>query len=800
MSKRPLAELVNYMQGKSLTYGWDAVSLYDQRKANELLFQQYVQRFNSGNYIEPMKMVAEWGDGSYKEHIYNLKLSAPRLSFESADPSEGARARLTMDMVGGMIVSTNSSGGATHVSKMQQLLPIGGPQLWMDQRVTKGTVSGPGDVVIDLKNADRFMANFVVGDLTQADVGRRFQEYFEKELTPEQKQFPLGRLTGDLNDVLTPKNFEIRTMKSDPLAVMGDEAYGDGAVMMFITLRDGTDGTSFPNANSPYLIPADGNGAKYTGAMLLSSRVLFDKIMRGPARADIGYGINFLDYTNGNGAGQDVGWSLRGSTGGISHEFIHHYRVRSDDFPAVFTANLYSWFKVDEGGPALTISGQGNKISFAWNKSYTTRFTRVIDYQFPYPDDEEEGPLSFVCNYTVDFNVNLDKNTGVVNFTHDPASSNFEMKVTGFEHLFDMMWEGVNMIPIIEDYFRPKLLEILKKLTTPTIDTFLARNLLFPGQNALQLSDAFVPGDLALFGQIDPLRTSIALAPMNSTIEAGSKLQFTLSPMPSNVLWSVKDVDGNLAQPGVISSTGEYTAPAAGVLDEGFVAALVTAKGTLNGQPVESSALVSVVHHSIKANPMYVACDPGRTEILEAESLKGERLEWKILTPQWGSTLKPVEGNPNQYLYEAGKNIDPDMPFPVDKIEIKTTVNNVTTYAYVHILIRGTTIGTPMHLSEASDPSTGTVQFELRGKNGPIDPELVTWRLLHGPGNFNDKTGVYTEPSAMVPGSFVVVLGTVPGPFVDTHAVAAVPLPLTKYVELIEDVNLALAAGENSLM
>jgi hypothetical protein len=800
MSKRPLAELVNYMQGKSLTYGWDAVSLYDQRKANELLFQQYVQRFNSGSYIEPMKMVAEWGDGSYKEHIYNLKLSAPRLSFESADPSEGARARLTMDMVGGMIVSTNSSGGATHVSKMQQLLPIGGPQLWMDQRVTKGTVSGPGDVVIDLKNADRFMANFVVGDLTQADVGRRFQEYFEKELTPEQKQFPLGRLTGDLNDVLTPKNFEIRTMKSDPLAVMGDEAYGDGAVMMFITLRDGTDGRTFPNANSPYLIPADGNGAKYTGAMLLSSRVLFDKIMRGPAIADIGNGINFAPYDGGS----DLAFALKGTTGGISQDYKYEYEVwyggnHTGNF--YFSTPIRHDFKQDAGGSPLTIRAGGERIEFVWNKHYKTLFRREIKYFSPWDSDKDDsGFMDFICNYAVHFDIKLNRETGLVSFDRNNSSSIFNLTIGGADGLEDVISQFPNMRPRIEEFFKPKIIALLNNLTAPTIDTFLARNLLFPGQNALQLSDAFVPGDLALFGQIDPLRTSTALAPMNSTIEAGSKLQFTLSPMPSNVQWSVKDVDGNLAQPGVISSTGEYTAPAAGVLDEGFVAALVTAKGTLNGQPVESSALVSVVHHSIKANPMYVACDPGRTEILEAESLKGERLEWKILTPQWGSTLKPVEGNPNRYLYEAGKNIDPDMPFPVDKIEIKTTVNNVTTYAYVHILIRGTTIGTPMHLSEASDPSTGTVQFELRGKNGPIDPELVTWTLLHGPGNFNDKTGVYTEPSVMVPGSFVVVLGTVPGPFVDTHAVAAVPLPLTKYVELIEDVNLTLAAGENSLM
>ena len=61
---------------------------------------------------------------------------------------------------------------------MMKVLPIGGPQLWMDQPVTKGVVTGPGKVEIDLKNADTFRANFVFGDLAQEDVGKRFKEYF----------------------------------------------------------------------------------------------------------------------------------------------------------------------------------------------------------------------------------------------------------------------------------------------------------------------------------------------------------------------------------------------------------------------------------------------------------------------------------------------------------------------------------------------------------------------------------------------------------------------------------------------
>ncbi|MGF6330654.1 hypothetical protein ABH909_003532 [Pseudomonas sp. BS3782 TE3695] len=792
MSKLTLTQLLGEMQGKSMTSGWDAFTLYDQRKANELLFQLYVERFNTDDgYIQPANMQMDWGDGSYKEHLFSLKLSAPRLSFESSDPSMTARARLTMDMVGGMIVSTKrNTGGAVFVSKMRKVLPVGGPQLWMDQPVTKGTVSGLGDVVIDISMADTFKANFVIGDLAQLEVGMRFEEYFNNEVKPEQKIFPLGRLAGDLNGALTPKNFEIRVMKSDPQAVLGDEAYGDGAVMMFITLRDGEDGKDFPNANSTYLIPSDEGGTKYTGAMLLSSRVLFDRIMRGPATSDIGNGITFLDYTPENGGGQDVSWSLRGATGGVEKEFVYDYKVRDDDFDATFRTTLHTRFNIDEGGAALTIKGEGRYIEFSWNKNYKLPFSRVIYWDTG--EGWDRGELDFLSTYSVKFDVVLNKETGVVSFNRNTNSSRFLLDMRGYDYLHDIGDVTTYLVPQIKEYFHPYVYEPLKELKTPTLDTFLVRNLLFPGHNALQLTDAFVPGDLAVFGQVDPLRTTTTVSPMNSTIEAGSTLQFTLSPMPSNVQWSVKDVDGNIAQPGVISSAGVYTAPSAGSLADGFVAVMVTAQGTLDGAPVKSSALVSVMHSVIVANPLYASCETGKTMTLTAQSLDQVPLQWSILTPQWGSTVTVDPTDPNQYLYTAGTNMDLDTAFPIDKIEIK----NPTTGAVSHItlMIEKVLIPAPMVLASSSDLPGGKAHFQLLGEQGPIVPvpEVITltWSKLSGNGNFDATTGIYTEPDKVDPGEFVVLSGTADiSGVVKFHGQAVIPLPLSKYADLIEAVD-----------
>lgn len=786
MSQMTVVELVAAMKGKSLTYGWDAVTLYDQRKANELLLQLYIERFDTeSGYFEPLSMVVCWGDGKEKEHIFNLKLSAPRLSFETSDPALDPRARLTLKMVAGMIVSTNERLGAHYIKQILQVLPVGGPSLWMDQPLTKGNVSGLGEVIIDIDKAETFMANFVMGSLAQEDVGRRFKEYF-LTLPAAQKKFSLGSIDGFENGVLTPNSFEIKVVKASYLSVLGDEDYGDGAVMLFIKFKDGEDGT-FPNRKSIYLLPSDECGLAYTGAILLSSRVLFDIIMRGPAVADIGHGIKFLDYTPENGAGKDIAWSLKAGAGGVSHKFIHNYKVRDDDFDATFTTDLHVNFKTDEGGPALTIKGGGERIEFVLDKVYTLPFSRVIYWQWPSNEQWDYGQIVFTCKHTVSFDVVVDNDTGCVSFTRDERSSSFDLSVTGFENLFDLKWEGIRMVPLIEAFYRPKLEGILQSLTTPVLDTFILRNLLFPGHNALHLREAFVPGDLAVFGQIDPLRSTTVLTPANSNIEAGSALQFFLTPSPDNVVWKVRDADGSNKEAGTISDSGLYRAPSQAELPDGLVTVIITAEGYFNGQPVKSSALVTVLNNTISVNPLYISCDAAGTTELSAESISGGTLEWTHLTPEWGSTLTEVEGKPNSREYRAGRPTTPGTPFVMDRFEITKTQNGNISKAYIHVLILVERVNTPMWLSEDSDPSSGTVQFELRGKDGPIESKKVTWKMLGGVGSFDDITGIYTEPSFIVPGSFVVVSGTLPGgigaPAINAYA--AVPLPLVNYVEIL---------------
>lgn len=186
--------------------------------------------------------------------------------------------------------------------------------------------------------------------------------------------------------------------------------------------------------------------------------------------------------------------------------------------------------------------------------------------------------------------------------------------------------------------------------------------------------------------------------------------------MPDNVQWSVKDVDGNIAQPGVISATGEYTAPSVDELPDGFVAVMVTAEGTLDGNAVKSSALVSVLNSTIVTNPLYDSCESGAKLTLSGQSLAQTELQWTILTPQWESTLQIDPEDSNRRIYTAGKNMDKDVPYPIDKIEIKDPVTGAVSYISVRI-VKALTVA-PMVLGDLSDLPNGKAHFQLQGRKG----------------------------------------------------------------------------------
>lgn len=338
----------------------------------------------------------------------------------------------------------------------------------------------------------------------------------------------------------------------------------------------------------------------------------------------------------------------------------------------------------------------------------------------------------------------------------------------------------------IEGCIRGVLKSVIKKFDIPSVDTYLIRNLLFSGQNALQLTQAFVPGDLALFGHIDPLLTSVSISPLRHTIEAGGHIQFKVSQVLSNPGWSVRDVDAKAEQVGTISSTGYYTAPTQAHLASGVLTVMITVTGVLRGQIVKSSALISVMRSLIQVSDLFLTCDLSKTKELSAIALDNAPLTFTLMTPEWGSTLTEVSGQVNQRLYTAGGIVSSDVSYPVDVIEVKN--GNAT--AYIHVLIQHNPLTAPVGIEELSESEQRSLKFNLLSSKGPLTP--ARWTLLAGEGSLDKDSGVYTEPDTVAPGSFAVIAGVFGTDDVSVHGFMAVPLPLSQYVDIINSMNNAV--------
>ena len=787
MSKLPLAELIKAMQGKSCSNGWDALVLYDQRKTNELLYQLYVERYNTGaGIIEPASMDMPWGDQGYVEHLYNLKFSAPKLSFEISKPEDSPRARLTLDMVGGMIVSTQTSaGGIRYVSRINSILPVGGPQLWMDQLITKGAVGEGGEVMIDLQYADNFNANFVVGSLAQREIGMMFKEYVGS-LSDEQKRFPLGNLIGDLNGVLTPVSFEIKTRASVPDALKHSLEYGDGAVMLFITLKDGVNGTTYPSESSTYLIPSDGEGLQYTGTMLLSSNVFMQKIIKPELERAIGRGLVLAPDT----VGSDVANTLKATAGagvGIARDAQFLYTGQdSQGNPALMSAYMrlqdlaYTFAQDDLSRLRVSAGSDGTHVRVTWSAS------GIHHYVIHNGNPDKGKAINFDYNYSVELRseIQLDELSGEVSFSSAKvaASSATVNFLSDGGDYWNYNGKEENEKTIIRSV-QGVLDSAIPDFKISSIDTFFIRNLLFPGQNAMQLTQAFLPGDLALFGHIDPLRTTVAMAPLNAIIEAGSQVQFSVTPDLVNPTWTVQDVDGEADGIGSIGD-GLYFAPTQTQLKKDTLTVMVTVQGVLQGVAVKSSTLVSVIHTAIQVGDIYFMCEIGSTKLIQATTLRDDVLTFRVVNSSWGSKLEAVEGAINHRLYTAGTNMDPEVTYPVDVVEIRGSVSPV--YIYI-VLMKAGLFSLPVVIDESSDPAQGCVRFVLLGNQGPV--ESVKWSLLAGVGSIDEATGIYTEPDTIPVGSLVVISGVVKISGITVSGLMAVPLPLSRYVEIIESVN-----------
>ena len=763
MANYSLAELSQNMLGKSVTLGWDAVVFMNRSKVNSLLEQQYIARFKKPSFLKTINAeVAMTPDGMEVLELGGVILNQPRLSFESASLRD-SRAKATMDIVSGSVSyrfkGSNQVAGSIiygYTVTAQQ-----GFSLTMDVDLTKGagTVTDEGKVIIDIGDAYNCRCNLVTESKAQVELGEFFKTLFMNQ-KPEDRVYELGML--DLGDAgaLAPKSFLIRTMATEEGKILGSDTYGDGAVVLCVnTMGNPVEGDDPSDKGLDYLIPNDldpVNGkAKYSGALVLASRVLFDWYIQYPVQKMVGNRVLFERVTESN----QIARSLRAVDGALSIPSFYHKWYDSPgrrEYGLSLGDHNFKLYNSEVSDKALTISVTPDAaLTVKWASGLQKQKFRVHIWDFVGGDINYDSEGTVFSTVDIVFDPVIDSLDNSLTFAPRTLKSDFWSEYLPFAESYrEFEFQNYvfktfipNVTATLDEhkrFFEDKA--NFESFGIPEISALAISNLLFPEKNALKLTDARLPGDLLMVGKIDPKETTITLEPLLPSIKAGGTQTFEiiqLNARAQNIVWSVSGIDSEKAV-GVITD-GVYTAPAAELLDGTATRNVVTASyvDDQTGQEVTASALVTVVLAGVVVTPSLSFIDSDNTGVvkrvestkLTASTLSGSDLTWTVRDNR-GSLV--VNGNEAQYT-------PPDDAAPegleVVRVDIQDNVTKETVTAAVVLRSMSYMLGVFPDFHRGLRPD-GKAQFAA----GIGDQTLLEWEVVGGEGTIT-KDGVFTAPS-----------------------------------------------------
>jgi len=249
MSNPTVAQLQHWFQAAPRDYGWDMMIAYDRTTFNELMLQQFIDRYGQNRNLPLISASIEASHTS--EHFSRMSLRSPRVSFETSGLSSST-AVLAMDFIGGMHISADHSNHRSIITRIREIVPVAAPHLVFEaplDELSDGGWDGRG-LILDLAKGTGFRANFVLDSLTQLDIGRRFGEVFAG-LQDERRTFQMGSLDRSLP---VSRSIRLRVMKAPGADDPEADNHGDGALLLLINFHQASDGT-LPTEDSDFLYP-----------------------------------------------------------------------------------------------------------------------------------------------------------------------------------------------------------------------------------------------------------------------------------------------------------------------------------------------------------------------------------------------------------------------------------------------------------------------------------------------------------------------------------------------------------------
>lgn len=758
-------QLIAWMREQPRTLGWGAILAFNRTDTNTVLQQEYINRFSNDTYLPPAQGYIK-GSNVQGQYITDYVMDAPLLSFDIANiEQEIPNARLTMQVVGGTQVTFEEVVGGLNATRVEVVDPLNGPTLTLKLELVNvpGTVTSAGQVVLDLSRSSDFKLTYSDHLQEQELGGYFFQELFES-LPDEKRIMVLNEIIKTPGSTINPTSFKIRTQAAPGAKSRSAENYGDGAVVVFVAMFGAESGGN-PNENFRYLIPDDA-GADYSATIVLGNKFFLQTQAR--EMEERGFiGVDQWNYTEMS----SKFWEMKPGAGGFSDsDFWFYFRDGwSAEIPTPFV------WSTGRRGEDVHVSVKDSALEISFVRDNPEQWATTIYAYDPAPiSPGHSAALNIKIDAVCRRSYRLNSQTHVI----EPGA--IESSEVTFESSINTRWsvdpKAAELHDVCGIYFddekRSVLRNSVRRLISilPPLDTFVLDSLLFSDAR-VAIKDFALPGDMAIFGQLGPDLTRFRVDPIKPVVNAGGTQQFSTYPAgQSGLNWTVESLLDEADNPGTISSSGLYKAPAN--INGTYIRVRITAtSGTAS-----SSALVSVVANDVTVNPIIQTCGATHSRTLSAGTHGTGALTWSLRTPGNGGKLEMGTNGKCVYTAPAPPPADPGLLYVIDEIVVRNELTGKSRSAWVMALLANTSLSIVREASAALPPNQA--RLRAKGEEGYISDDVIDWEILAGSGAIEE--GVFTQPEVL-DNRFAIVLATLSIPGFKARGLMLLPLPLFDY-------------------
>ena len=755
-SVNSLNSIKAWMKKAPITRKWDAILAYDRAKTNQLLMQEYIERFDSASgYLAPITSVIP--ETAPFEYFNGVIVSSPVLSFEDSSITS-SKAKLTFDLIGGSYITLVQTSGTLikQVTQISELSPLASDKIWLniDLMFAPGSISGEGTVQLDLQSAlaKDWRSSLGATEINRQRVAEYFYDLFD-QLDPKFQVFVLNTIKTNSSSVAEPQSFVIRVHPKLGSALVGLHAEGvdkkDGQVLLFVTLKGGQNGGLPANdTDMPYLIPDEPG---YSTTLLLGTDFMHGKVLSKtisvldtwknfPPTFENKYLDNgFVESVHAEGGYNEKNMPFE-YVGSMTVDFgkVTHYLEHSEDDH--FDDTHLATFSMS-ANPEIEWAGEKyGGLTIDWKGTCKATGSVVLDGVF------HQAWFYYRWDIVADSVFYLEGDT--IRLRNVSGGSTLGNVLVEEVHIPDWSASEYDAHKLaIADHYN----NVLSKLFDSYVAGFVSgveevnvlnlQSLLFRGEDTVGYTDQYFSGDLALFGDISPQATSFSVSPLSPILVAGDVQTFITAPEVTGLVWTISGLGDDNAIGKIDSSSGKYTAPEAALLVGQLTRVRVTATNPNSGY--KSSGLISVVKNSVQVNPLIqvATANDTRTLTLTAGSVAGQPkdMTWAFEDASTGATLTShLDGTCS---YVPGPAVS-EKSYWVDTVVVTSGAQYSSCAVVVVNGMQQLTISLDAN-SVNSESTFESVTLVVRGDDGnPISG--IKWAMLTGSGSVDETTGVFT--------------------------------------------------------